>query len=341
MGNQVGVAESGMDRGAARAPAAVTVAICTYNRVAMLEDTLASFASQHEGCRAPFELLVVDNNSADGTAAAVAAFAGAHPYIPTRCVREPRQGLSHARNRAAHEAVGSIIVFCDDDVYFDTNLVDAYADAFRGDAGLAAVAGRIDPHFEAPRPAWLTDPLLAPYSITAFGDAPRTLAGNEQPVGANMAIRREFVLALGGFNTKLGRDGKSLLSNEENLFFSRLRLQGGTFTYLPAARVRHRIPPERLTEQWLVSRYFWQGISDAVLEVETGKLSRGGALGGAWGDFVKMLGMLRPRTANPLAWYWHLRQPGVAVAHRRAYRWGRAKGRLTAALFAGDRSATC
>ncbi|NWG74292.1 MAG: glycosyltransferase [Rubrivivax sp.] len=317
----------------------VSVAICTYNRVAMLQDTLASFAAQHGRCRARFELLVVDNNSSDGTAAAVAAFAGEHPHVPTRCIREPRQGLSHARNRAAREAAGAVVVFCDDDVYFDTNVVDAYADAFRGDAGLAAAAGRIDAHFEAPRPAWLSDALLAPYSITAFGDASRPLAADEQPVGANMAVRRELVLALGGFNPKLGRDGKSLLSNEENLFFGQLRRQGGAFAYLPAARVRHRISPERLTEQWLVSRYFWQGISDAVLEVETGRLSRAAALGGAWGDIVKVLGMLRPRNADLRAWYWHVRHPGVAVAHRRAYRWGRAKGRLRTALFAGAGSA--
>lgn len=309
----------------------MSVAICTYNRAPMLADTLASFASQHGRCRAAFELLVVDNNSSDGTANAVAAFAAAHPLVPTRCVRESRQGLSHARNRAASAAAGDVLVYCDDDVYFDSNLVDAYADAFQADQSLAAAAGRIDPHFEVPRPAWLTDDLLGPYSTTAFGEAARPLTATEQPVGANMAVRRQLVLS-SGFSPKLGRDGRSLLSNEENHFFGQLRRQGGTFTYVPAARVRHRIPEERLTQDWLIARYYWQGVSDAVLEAETGALSRGAALRGAWADLSKVLGTLRPRTLDPRAWYWYLRHPGMSVAHRRAYRWGRAQGRLKQAL---------
>lgn len=310
----------------------VSVAICTYNRAAMLADTLASFASQHGHCRATFELLVVDNNSTDGTAAAVAAFASAHPQLAVRCIRETRQGLSHARNRAAHEAAGGIVVYCDDDVYFDSDVVDAYADAFRTDARMVAAAGRIDAHFEAARPAWLSDELLRPYSITLYGNVPRQLQSNEQPVGANMAVRRDAIAATGGFNPRLGRDGRSLLSNEENHFFARLRQRGGTFLYLPAARVRHRIPAERLNEDWLVSRYYWQGISDAVLEAEAATFSRAAALRGALADLRKTIRMARPRRLDPKAWYWQIRRPGIAVGPRMAYTWGRAKGRLKQAL---------
>lgn len=310
----------------------VSVAICTYNRAAMLGETLDSFATAHLGCAAPFELLVVDNNSSDGTADVVAGFAAAHPHIPARCIRESRQGLSHARNRAAAEAAGEVIVYCDDDVYFDSNLVDAYADAFRNDKSLVAVAGRIDPWFEAQRPPWLQDELLRPYSITLYGDTPRPLDAREKPIGANMAVRRGDLLACGGFNPRLGRDGRSLLSNEENLLFAQLRRHGGAFAYLPAARLRHRIPPDRLTEDWLISRYYWQGISDAVLETETKVESRISVLRGAWADLRKVLRMTRPRSLDPRAWYWQVRRPGMAVGPRLAYSWGRARGRLTEAF---------
>lgn len=310
----------------------VSVAICTYNRAAMLADTLASFASQHARCHARFELLVVDNNSRDGTADVVAAFASANPHIPTRCVRETRQGLSHARNRAAAEATGEVIAYCDDDVFFDSDIVDAYAEAFGRDANLVAAAGRIDAHFEGSRPPWLTDALLAPYSVTAYGDSPRPLTAREYPVGANMAFRRAQLLAHGGFNARLGRDGKSLLSNEESLVVWMLRQQGGSLVYLPAARVRHRIPTDRLTVNWLLSRLYWQGISDALSERQMASVSRAAALRGVLGDLRIVLRTMRAKTLNPRTWYWHVLQPGVATGTRRAYFWGRARGRFNEAF---------
>lgn len=310
----------------------VSVAICTYNRANVLAETLASFADRHGRCRAQFELVVVDNNSTDATAAVVAAFARAHPRMPLICVHERRQGLSHARNRAAAEASGEIIVYCDDDVFFDSNVVDVYADAFGADPSLVAAAGRIDPHFEVSRPAWLADNMLGPYSITNYGDVQRPLGRRELPVGANMAIRRQSVLACGGFSPRLGRDGKSLLSGEENLLFAQLRREGGVLVYLPAARVRHRIPAQRLTQQWLVERWFWAGISDAVVESEAATFSRTSALWGAWEDLRKVVRLLRPRSLDPIAWYWQLRRPGISIAPDVAYRWGRARGRVTQAL---------
>jgi glycosyltransferase involved in cell wall biosynthesis len=59
--------------------------------------------------RTSFELLFVDNNSSDGSRAAVAA----RPEI--RLLHEPRQGVYAARNRALKEARGDILAFTDPD----------------------------------------------------------------------------------------------------------------------------------------------------------------------------------------------------------------------------------
>src|SRR3954467_6616476 len=79
----------------------VTVAIPTYNRADFLRQTLAGLVAQ-QFPREHFEILVIDNNSRDHTAAVVAEFASA-PTAP-RYVREAKQGLDHARNRALVEA---------------------------------------------------------------------------------------------------------------------------------------------------------------------------------------------------------------------------------------------
>ena len=56
----------------------VTVAIPTYNRADFLRQTLAGIVAQ-QFPRDHFEILVIDNNSRDHTAAVVAEFASAHP----------------------------------------------------------------------------------------------------------------------------------------------------------------------------------------------------------------------------------------------------------------------
>src|SRR5690606_21153433 len=75
-----------------------------------------------------------------------------------------------------------------------------------------------------------------------------------------MAIRRD---ALGDlrFPENLGRKGTALYSGEESWLFDRLRKRGSALLYVPGMRVRHFIPAERLTPEWIRRRYYYQGVS--------------------------------------------------------------------------------
>ncbi|MER3405017.1 MAG: glycosyltransferase [Chloroflexota bacterium] len=64
---------------------------------------------------AGIEVIVVDNGSTDGTAAAVQAFAAAHPFLALQLVREPQRGVARAKNRAVSAARGRWLVFLDAD----------------------------------------------------------------------------------------------------------------------------------------------------------------------------------------------------------------------------------
>src|SRR5207248_1776816 len=92
-----------------------------------------------------------------------------------------------------------------------------------------------------------------------------TLAYPSYPLGANMALRAALFPA-DSFSTRLGRVGKSLLSNEEKELFLRVSHAGQRVVYLPGALVYHRVSPERARVPWVVRRYFAQGISDVVFE---------------------------------------------------------------------------
>ena len=131
-----------------------SIVIATYNRAAVLKDTLASVSQLHPG--APWEVIVVDNNSPDNTRQVVEAAASSFP-VPLIYAFEREQGRSAALNCGFRLASGDIIVTTDDDVRVDPDWLN------RIDAGLERqqcdyVGGRVLPVWEGPTPRWLPPP---------------------------------------------------------------------------------------------------------------------------------------------------------------------------------------
>ena len=121
----------------------LTVAICTYNRCALLEQTLENLTKVNEPT-GPWSILVVDNNSSDNTAGVVERYA---ERLSIRRVFEPTQGLSKARNRALREVSTDYIVFTDDDVLVAENWLVGLANAIKRYPDAAALGGPIEPWF--------------------------------------------------------------------------------------------------------------------------------------------------------------------------------------------------
>jgi len=93
----------------------VSVVIPTYNRRESVGRALDSVLAQQP---APFEVLVVDDGSSDGTEALFAA-----PPPGVRYLRQPNRGASSARNHGIREARGEWIAFLDsDDVWLPGKL---------------------------------------------------------------------------------------------------------------------------------------------------------------------------------------------------------------------------
>lgn len=240
----------------------ITVIICTFNRAEILDETLKSWLSVEATCP-DVELLVVDNNSTDYTQQVVNAF---HPQCPNlmRCVFEPAPGLSNARNRGIKEAHGQIVAFVDDDVCFEPNWLVEILKAFSDNPEISCVGGKSIPKFEAPVPAWMTEDLYDFYGSTRSGDHDKIMQFPEHPFGLNMAFRKEVFEQVGDFNITLGRIKNSLLSNEELDFFYRVNKAGLKVFYASKALLYHRIPTDRMDKNWILSRRYWQGISDVV-----------------------------------------------------------------------------
>src|ERR1043165_9240448 len=133
-------------------PVFVSVVICTYNRSKRLNLALESLAQAMPLPAWDSELIVIDNGSTDQTRAVVKE-SGHLLGRRLRYVFEPKQGLSHGRNRGIQEARGDIILFTDDDVTVERHWLVRMKEAFDR-FGSLAVGGKVVPVWAGPKPAW-------------------------------------------------------------------------------------------------------------------------------------------------------------------------------------------
>ncbi len=86
----------------------VTVLICTFNRAALLRETLASLAAMVVPSDWDWDVLVVDNHSTDDTRRVVDELAPAF-LVPLRYVHESTPGKSSAFNRSLASGTGRVV----------------------------------------------------------------------------------------------------------------------------------------------------------------------------------------------------------------------------------------
>jgi glucosyl-dolichyl phosphate glucuronosyltransferase len=170
-------------------------------------------------------------------------------------VRETRQGLSHARNRAVAEAKHDIVAFLDDDVDVDAGWLHSLSAAYEG-GDYAAVGGKAYLVYPRKRPGWLGERSEGLLTKVDRGPLPR-LAKPDELYGVNLSFRKAWLERVGGFRTDLGRVGLCLLGSEETEVLARIARAGGKLLYEPAAVVGHRVDPNRLRRRWFWSRCYW------------------------------------------------------------------------------------
>ncbi len=247
----------------------ISVIIATRDRANLLAATLDALITQ-EPPGQPFEILIVDNASVDGTPAVVESVARRAP-VPVIYLSETKSGKSHALNTAMPRARGDILVFTDDDVIPSPTWLAAYAAAFREtDADFAV--GRILPLWEVPPPSWMSEAFHGPLGIPDGGTRRLELSQglNEEimPLGANLAVRSHVIDRVGGWNPNLGKLQGTLRTGEDHEFALKMLFAGFRGVYEPNACVRHRIPADRLRLAYSRRWFYDNGVIVAGLEDE-------------------------------------------------------------------------
>ncbi|HEX5387021.1 MAG TPA: glycosyltransferase [Gemmatimonadales bacterium] len=298
----------------------LSVAICTWNRCDMLRQTLERMIQLEVPPEVSWELLVVNNNSSDGTDGVVAAFDGA---LPLRALTEPTPGKSHALNRAVAAATGDYILFTDDDVLVDPRWLAAYVEAFRRWPDAAVFGGPIEPWFAGDPPPWLARTFhQVEYAFAALdlGGEPRPLGGFDVPFGANMAMRMKEQRER-RYDPRLGPRPESGLRGEEITLVKQLLAEGAHGWWVPGARVKHYIPAARQRVSYI--RDWYHGWGEYL--ARTSPAAGGTALGGRplwlWREMLESECRFRLRrlVARPEVWVEDLKAAATAWGRFRAY----------------------
>jgi len=199
----------------------VSVVIPVYNGAQTLEACLRSLQQQTLS-RDRYEIIVVDDGSADGSA-------GIAQRLGARVIRQKNAGAPAARNAGVRAARGTWIAFTDADCVVSRSWLDALLRAASSHSDSLGAAGKTI-GFASKTPAARFVDLMGGL------DAQRYLQHPVYPFAptANVLYRREYLLAIDGF------DARYATYDACDLHTRLIRRFRGTFPYEPRALVMHK-----------------------------------------------------------------------------------------------------
>jgi glycosyltransferase involved in cell wall biosynthesis len=256
----------------------------------------------------PFEVVVVVDGSTDGTADALRAL-----DVPFSLAVEsqPNSGQAAARNRGASIARGDIVLFLDDDMEPDPQILVAHERAHR--AGADAVVGHIPLHPDSPQSimragveAWAEKR----GARLRVHDGPLELS---DLLTGQLSIRRDLFGELGRFDVQFTAGGS--FGGEDIDFLHRAQVAGVKVVFAPDAisRQRYVVTPAQYLHQWHDA-----GRSDAALTAKhpelADELRRAHRFDRRLTRVVLWPLAGHPRVARPIRWV--LRHVALAAARR-------------------------
>jgi GT2 family glycosyltransferase len=173
---------------------------------------------------APAEILIIDQ-SREHEAETNDRLSALQNEGRIRWIRLPAPSIPHAMNAGLSAAAHDIVLFLDDDIVPDQDLVAAHARAQR--EGCAIVAGQVLQPGEGPLPHGEQSPRFR------FCSSERRFVS--ELMGGNFSIQRRLALELGGFDENF----VEVAYRFEAEFSERALGAGNRILFEPAASIRH------------------------------------------------------------------------------------------------------
>jgi len=178
----------------------ISFVIPAHNEAELIGRTLSALHESAQAVGEPYEVIVVDDASTDGTG--TLALDGGARVVTVNCRR-----IAATRNAGAREATGELLFFVDADTVVPARAVHAAVRALRG----GAIGGGAAVRFDGPVPLYATilERVVLPVFLPLLKMAP----------GCFLFCTRRAYLSAGGFD-------EALLWSEEVSFGNRLKQQG-------------------------------------------------------------------------------------------------------------------
>jgi glycosyltransferase involved in cell wall biosynthesis len=207
----------------------ISLIVCTRNRASRLPEFLSRVGAV-DFPNDRWELVLVDHASTDDTPELIERFAATSPFR-VRTLRSTAKALAGAKNHGIAHAVGHILAFTDDDCYPRTDYLRAIAQVF-AEHDVGVMGGRVVLH----------DPTDARLSIRDIDQPtviePGTFVRAGTIHGANLAVVRDVVDAIGGFDPHFG-PGTPCVAAEDVEYIARAVWSGWRARYDPRPVVAH------------------------------------------------------------------------------------------------------
>jgi len=238
----------------------ITAAVCSYNRAQRLPALIRALRAQP--CAIDYEILIVENNCTDNTHEVLLGLQQ-EPGPALRMVNEPRQGISHARNRALEECLDSdYMLFMDDDELPCDRLIQTALDTFATTDALC-VGGKVQVDFaNLDRPGWLEDNLLGFLAQVDHGQHLFRIEHKKTPVWtANVAYDMRIFRDNPDlrFDIRYNRAGDGVGGGEDVLMFEALLKRGIATYYQPQMSVLHAVDAWKLKRGYFLRLHFVAG----------------------------------------------------------------------------------
>jgi glycosyltransferase involved in cell wall biosynthesis len=264
----------------------ISVIVPTRNRgKGPIETVRSVLANAH----ADFELIVIDQSESDDTKQALSEFESDQRY---RHVMSTEIGASRGRNQGVRLSRSDVLLFTDDDCVVPSNWIATMEQKVLVHPGPNAVFCEVDAAPNPPGPGYT--PVFRPTSEMVM----RRPLDNAKAIcmSAGLAMRRETLVRMGGFDPLLGPGSIHFMGEDTDLAM-RVVLLGGVVVATPDVAVVH---------------HGWRGSVEAQRLIQRGWYSIGACYG-------KYLRANRWRVLGALAYQGiaSLRSPLLDLAHGR------------------------
>lgn len=216
-------------------PPSVSVVIPAYNAERYLGEAIESVLAQ---TLAPFETIVVDDGSSDGTAAVAGSYSG------VRLISQENAGPAAARNHGFAASAGELVAFHDaDDLMTPDKLAVQVAEIADPAIGCVLAEQELLVEDGAELPFWAEGtevPAVMPARPEEFADEPDVHT-------MTMLVRREVFERVGGFD-------EEMRAAEDFDWLLRAAEAGIEFARLPRVLLLRRVHSQSLTQDAAAGR---------------------------------------------------------------------------------------